>query len=213
MSLESKRYVATPEDVAVITRDVLAAQKQGSQGRRTYLCALVGTTIAEITGDKPRVRSGEIAKLSEAERLEQLAALEAVNERFYAVVVKVARDKIEGPDRGGRELNRRTTFARTSLSAVRRWIKAGHDITSLVPGRVTKRMLAVAGRKKGTSVKVLGNQATRFDTRLEATLSTFASADPEAALKQWAALKARMDRIFAKAGQRVHRLPERRIAA
>lgn len=199
MSLESRHYVATPEDVAAIARDVLTAQKQGSDGRATYMRALIATTQAEL-GLNPRLRSGEIGKVKDEERDEQLAALEAVNERFYAIVVKIAKDKIEGPDRGGRELNRRTTFARTSLSAVRRWVRAGNDITSLVAARVTKRMLAVAGRRKGPSVKVLGNQMRRYGTVLEDRLALFAAADPDAAREQWMKLKARMDRIFARRG-------------
>src|SRR5690242_1993333 len=125
MSLESKHYVATAEDVAAIAREVLNAQKQGSEGRATYLRALIATTQAEL-GQNPRQRSGEIAKVKDEARDEQLAALEKVNERFYAIVVRIAKDKIEGPDRGGRELNRRTTFARTSLSAIRRWVRAGN---------------------------------------------------------------------------------------
>lgn len=212
MSLESKHYVATPEDVAAIAREVLNAQKQGSEGRATYLRALVATTQAEL-GLNPRLRSGEIGKVKDEERDRQLAALETVHERFYAIVVRVAKDKIEGPDRGGRELNRRTTFARTSLSAIRRWVRAGNDITSLVAGRVTKRVLATPSRRKGVSVKVLGNQTRRYGDSLERTLATLAQADADAAREQWLRLKARMERIFARRGSGALRTVERRIAA
>ncbi|MGH8235388.1 MAG: hypothetical protein ACREXP_00010 [Steroidobacteraceae bacterium] len=172
---------------------------------------MIATTQAEL-GLNPRQRSGEIGKLKDDERAEQLAALETVGERFHAVVVKTAKDKIEGPDRGGRELNRRTTFARTSLSAIRRWVKAGNDITSLVAGRVTKRMLATASTRKGKSPKVLTNQTRRFGASLEATLATLAAADPDAAREQWMKLKARMERIFARKGNVTRLRAEHRVS-
>lgn len=197
MSLESKHYVATLEDVAEITRDVIDAQKKGSEGRATYLRALIATTQAEL-GQHPRQRAADIGKLTEEERLEQLKALEAVGLRFYGAVVKAAKEKITGPDRGGLELNRRTTFARTSLSAIRRWVKAGNDITSLVAARTTKASLAVVGRRKGPSPKVLSNQSRRYAARLEKTLATLASTDREAAAQQWERLKAHVERILGK---------------
>jgi hypothetical protein len=195
MSLESKHYVATAEDVAAIARDVLNAQKEGSEGRATYLRALVATTQAEL-GLSPRQRSGEIGKVKDEERDAQLAALEAVNKRFYAIVIKLAKERIEGPDRGGLQLNRRTGFARSSMATVRKWVRAGNDITTVVASRVTKRMLTVAGRRKGPSAKVLGNQTRRYSTRLESTLSSLAQADLDAAKEQWLRLKVRMEKIF-----------------
>lgn len=214
MSLESKHYVATAEDVAQITREVLNAQKTNRERRDTYLSALVATTQAELN-EHPRQRMPTASKkLDDETRVEQLAALEKVNARFYAIVVRVAKETLEGPDRGGRQLNRRTGFARSSKSAIYRWIRAGNDITGLVASRVTKRLLAVAGRKRGPSLKVLGNQTHRFGTRLEQTLLTFAASDKEAAAEQWAKLKARMERIFARrTGNGARAAAERRIAA
>lgn len=207
MSLESRHYVATLDDVAALTRDIITAQKQGSEGRATYLRALIATTQAEL-GQTPRQRTAPIGKLNDEERNHQLKVLEEVGARFYGAVVKAARAQIEGPDRGGRELNRRTTFARTSLSAIRRWVRAGNDITSLVAARTTKASLAVAGRRKGPSPKVLGNQTRRYAARLEKTLATLAAADPAAAVQHWERLKAHMDRILArrKANGKEHRL-------
>lgn len=215
-SLESKNYVATPEDVARITRDVLEAHKLRTGGVATYLSALIATTIAEL-GENPRQRTASATdKLSAEETAEQLAALDKVHTRFYAVVVKTAREKIEGPDRGGLILNRRTGFARSSMSTVRKWVRHGNDITSLVPGRTTKAMLYIKGKRNGPSVKVLGNQTRRYSSRLEKTLSTLAQTDMEAAREQWGRLKARMEHIFARGrahGVRVTRMVERRTAA
>ena len=196
MSLESKNYVATLEDVARLTRDVLTARKEAENGRATFLCAVIATTQAEL-GLNPRQRAaGSNGKLNAEEREEQLAALEAVGKRFYDVVVKTARELIDTPDKGGRMLQKRTAFARSSLSTVRKWIRHGGDITSLVAARTTKGSLYISGRKKGPSVKVLGNQTRRWSTKLEHTLAAFASADPEAAKAQWERVRAAMDRVF-----------------
>lgn len=194
-SLESKNYVATLEDVARITREVLEAHKLRTGGVATYLRALIATTQAEL-GLNPRQRAaGATGKLNAEETAEQLAALEKVGERFYGAVVKAAKEKIEGPDRGGAILHKRTGFSRSSLSTVRTWVRRGNDITSLVAARVTKAALYVKG-KRGKSVKVLGNQAQRFGTRLEETLATFAAADRDAAQAQWERLRAQLDRVF-----------------
>lgn len=193
MSLESKHYVATPDDVAQITREIIAAQKQGSEGRATYLRALIATTQAEL-GQQPRQRAASPAgKLTEEEKAAQLAALEKVHERFYVAVVKAAKALIDGPDRGGLELNKRTNFARSSASTLRRWVRAGNDITGLVASRTTKAMLAVTGRRKGPSPKVLRNQANRFGARLQRTIATWAAEDPTAAARQWEQVKAQIE--------------------
>lgn len=199
MSLE-KQQAAALERVTAIAKEVLNAQKQGSEGRANYLRELVLATQLEL-GQNPRQRSGEISKVKDEEREEQLTALETVHSRFYAIVMRIARDKIEGPDRGGLQLNRRTGFARSSMSTIRKWVRAGNDVTGLVASRIIKRMLVIPGRRKGPSVKVLGNQARRYGTSLEATLVTFAHADADAAREEWVRLKVRMERIFARAGK------------
>ena len=214
MSLESKHYVATAEDVARITREVLEAHKKRSSGVATYLSSLIATTIAEL-GEQPRQRApgSTPGKLSTEEIAEQVAALEKVDERFYAVVKKTAKDLIEVPDRGGLLLNRRTAFARSSRSMLMKWVRHGRDITRLVPGHTTKAMLYIPGKRKGPSVKVLGNRMAKHTELLEQTLSTFAQADADAAREQWMRLKVRMERIFARRTGTTVRVHERRAAA
>lgn len=196
-SLEAKKYVATLEDVARITRDVLEAHKLRTGGVATYLSSLIATTIAEL-GENPRQRAGgSTGKLSAEETAEQLAALQTVSDRFYAVVVKTAREKIDTPDKGGLILNKRTGFARSSLSTVRKWVRHGNDITSLVPGRTTKAALYIPSRRKGgPSPKVLGNRSRRFAVGLETALKALAAADRGAAVEEWERVKAHMDRIL-----------------
>lgn len=194
-SLEARHFVATPEDVAQITREVLTARTQIQSGRNTFLAAVIATTQAEL-GQHPRQRPGASGKLSQEERDKQLAALESVGKRFYEVVVKTARELIGGRDPGGRLLQKHTGFARSSLSTIRAWVRRGNDITSLVAGRTTKAMLRVPGRKRGPSVKVLSNRVQRFSRVLEADLRTFVEADRAAALEHWEHVKASLDRLF-----------------
>lgn len=196
MSLESKNYVATLEDVARITRDVLEAHKLRTGGVATYLKALIATTQSEL-GENPRQRAPiSNGKLSAEETAEQLAVLETVGARFYGAVVKAAKEKIEGPDRGGLILNRRTGFARSSMTSIRRWVKAGNDITSLVAARTTKAALHVPGRRKGPSVKVLGNRTRRLSAKLVDTLKALAEADKDVAAVFAEPVRAALDRIL-----------------
>lgn len=204
MSLETRHYVATLEDVAEITRTVFAAQSQNSEGRATFLRSIVATTQAELNATPRKRAPASPVKLSAEETAEQLAALESVGARFLKIVTKTARELITGADPGGLILNKRTNFARSSLSVIRKWVRAGHDITSLVASRVTKAALYVRGRRKGPSVKVLGNQTKRFGTRLERTLAVFAATDREAATAQWERLRAQLDAVFRAGGARRH---------
>lgn len=171
MSLESKHYLASPTDVEAITRSVLEAQTKNSGGRATYLMALIATTQQEL-GTVPRqrqvsalVRSRPGSKLSSQIREIHLAALEAVDEIFYAAVMKAARE-ILGANIDAIELNRRTNFARSTVSTVRRWIRVGNDITTLVASKTTKSSLAVAAkREKQTSPRVLTNRVKKYSNR------------------------------------------------
>lgn len=141
-TLEARDFVATPADIEDITRRRLSASIQASQSQDTYLKALTATTIVEL-GEKPRARvAGKTDALSPDEIRAHLVALENVHQRFYAIVLKAI---LDGPAELGLKrktmAHRRATFARTSKSLLRSWIKAGHDVRGLVSSRVTKLML------------------------------------------------------------------------
>lgn len=141
-TLESRDFVATSADIEDITRRRLSASIQASQSQDTYLKALTATTIVEL-GEKPRTRNTAKADaLSPDEIRAHLVALENVHQRFYAIVLKAI---LEGPEELGRKrktmAHRKATFARTSKTLLRAWIKAGHDIRALAAARVTKPML------------------------------------------------------------------------
>lgn len=135
MSLESKHYIATPADIATLTRAYSEAIDASSNVRGHYFRALIATTQAEL-GSKPRQRSAEASPTLEAEGIRtQLAAVDAVHERFYAVVL----DTVNG---NADERNRRSNFARSAVSTVRAYVRAGFDITLVAAARATKAALA-----------------------------------------------------------------------
>jgi hypothetical protein len=181
MSLESKHYLASPTDVEAITRSVLEAQTKNSGGRATYLMALIATTQHAL-GIAPRQRQApNSGKISRELREKHLAALDAQNEIFYAAVMKAARE-ILGANIDPIELNRRTNFARSAVSTVRRWIRIGNDITTLVAAKTTKSSLAVAARReKQTSPKVLTNRVRKYGDRFLLTVVKLGESDAKIA--------------------------------
>ncbi len=141
MSTEPKTYVYTPADVASLTKSLLTAQGNLAQGRQTYLRALIGTTQREL-GAPQRKNAMPAKPLKPDQIAEHLGALERVHERFYAAVAAAAAEGLKGPD-AAIHLNRRTNFARTAMSAIRNYVRAGKDLTYLVTARVTKDGLRV----------------------------------------------------------------------
>lgn len=142
-SLEARDFIATNADIEDITRRRLSAFIQASQSQDTYLKALTATTIVEL-GEKPRARiAGKPDELTPDEIKAHLVALENVHQRFYAIVLKAILESpvvVLGPNRKS-AAQRKATFARTSKSMLRSWIRAGHDVRGLVAARVTKPML------------------------------------------------------------------------
>lgn len=138
-----KTYIATPAEVKRLTLDILKAAQEAAEGPRTYLRLVVGTTIHELGAKALKRVGGRHPKLTPEESQRQLAALDAVNERFYAAVVEAAEQGLPpGRDRA-KLLNRRTNFARSAVSTVRSYIRAGHDLRRIVVERCTKRSLQV----------------------------------------------------------------------
>lgn len=155
------KFIATAADVRKLVADIWSATDRATEGRGTYLKLLVGTTQAELHSATPKhAPRGRLPKLS-AETIQlQLVALNTVHERFYAAVLEAAQESLPAGGRRGRfnrderaeELNRRTNFARSSMSRLRAYIRAGNDVTLLVPENVTQQSIAVEGRVRPPSV-------------------------------------------------------------
>lgn len=181
MNLVSKGFIATATDISNLTHSLLNADRTAVEGRTTYLKALVATTINEL-GVKARKHAGKAPKLNAESISVQVGALAAVHERFYAAVLEVASKGI-GNGRGQKkELNRRTNFARTSLSAVRAYVRAGHDLTYVIVAKVTKSSLAVDRPRRALSAGQLSRQLDARSKGLIATILAIGREDPVAAL-------------------------------
>ena len=197
MSLESKNYVATPADIAALAQAYARALEASGSVRGHYLRALVATTQAEL-GAKPRQRaSGEDKpSLDEAGIKLQLQSLETVHERFYAVVL----DNVDG---NAEERNRRSGFARSAVSTVRAYIRAGHDITLLAAARVTKVQLAQAApprRARVVSVPVLQRRADKALTLVYKIGEQLGKADKAMAVEVLESAMSKLGAMLSKLG-------------
>lgn len=184
-TLESRGFVASDSDITAIATTVLSAAAADETGRSNYLKTLIATTQKALGGE-PRQRTGKATKLDDAATLEQLKALQEVHERFYAIVLKAAGDVVpSGTKDRGTQINRKSNFARTALSAVRGWVRAGNDITALAAKGATKASLAVEpATPRVPSPGALKTRAEGESKRLVATLMALADADRKAAVEE-----------------------------
>jgi len=177
-----RNYIATPDDIAALSRQLMGAQEAAEQSRQTYLRSVAGTTIAEL-GMKPRAYAVSKAPRLKPEEIDrQLTALETVHDRFYGVILKVVSEKLPAGKEKAQELNRRTNFARTSLRAIRNFIKAGNDITKVVVAKITKRSLAVEHAVRPVSPGRLKRRAETQSKALVATLLALSETDKPSAI-------------------------------
>ena len=114
----SNKFAASDTDVKNLAQQVVAGRTADS----TYLKVLVVATQAV------KVKRGQT----------QLGHFELIAERLYSLVTEA----VGGSDVPKGEVNRRATFARTSASSLRQWIRAGGDVKTIDPFVVTKRSLA-----------------------------------------------------------------------
>lgn len=185
-TLESRGYVATDDDITAIARTVLTAHDEAATGRASYLRTLIATTQSEM-GVKPRMRaSAKPTKLEQSQIDAQLASLEEVHKRFYELVFEAAEAAIpSGTKDRGIEVNRRTNFARTAMSIVRRFVRAGNDLTVVVPARATRDSLRVADTTIRTvPTSSLKRKAEAQSKALMATVIGLADADRKVALEE-----------------------------
>lgn len=172
MDIRSHNYVATPGEISKLASAIFASDQTSSTGRVTYLKALVATTQEALPKGK-------------AERAVALAALEEVNERFYELVLKAAQATLP-PRVADRALllNQRTNFARSSVTTVRAYIRAGNDLARLNPRFVTKRSLAVPVRTTPATPKRMKARVERMSKALVAQVLLLAEADKPTAVAE-----------------------------
>lgn len=183
-TLEARSYLATDADIASLTGEILSAQLMMDSGPRRYLRCVVAVTIDDL-GAKQRVNSAKVKKIDEAEQTRQLGALEKTLGRFYPIIVKAASENLP-PGKEGRalELNRRTNWARTAASAVRGWIKAGHDLTTVAASRASKATLGVTPKPRAPSPNRLRTRVERDSKAVVAGVMELATSDKAAAISE-----------------------------
>jgi hypothetical protein len=163
MSIETNQYVATAADVEKLAHTILEAEIASTGARGTFLKAVVGTTQAEL-GSQPRMRNTKADRLNDETTAEHLKAFEAVSKRFTEAVNKAAQAMEPKPDVD--MMRSRTAFARSALSTVRGFIRAGNDIRALAAHKVTKAMLSTPKAKRKFTVDALKRRAVSMADQL-----------------------------------------------
>lgn len=166
--------VVTDVEVTTITQTILTATNEAGTGRISYLRALLGATQEALNKKK-----GQDAPV-------QLAALNTVHERFYAIVLEAAQPFVPRTQKDRSiELHRRVNFARTTLSSLRGHVRAGADLCALNAPKVTKSMLAVrSGPRRPATAARLKSRAENQSKGLVATLIGLADTDKTAAVEE-----------------------------
>lgn len=141
--IEKANYVASEQQVEALAAAHWNVSVQLEASNSTYLRVVLVGTQAELgrkRGRAPNVQA-------------QVAVLEKVHERFYAAVLRgvttpdIAKEDGLEPTEASRralERNRRSTFARSSKTALFNFAKAGGDLRGLVAAEVTKASLRAA---------------------------------------------------------------------
>jgi hypothetical protein len=175
-----KGYLATDTQVATLARDYVTNANGAEQARGTYLRILVAHSLRELSkSSSKRVTTAEA-----------LGAVETAHAHLYAVVVEATLTPDVAPDpeasdeerkRRTQERNRRTTFARTSKSALVGFIKAGGRLVTLTPEDVTRDALTHFARAAREGPATLPDKVRATADRLGTLLKQLAEEDPEAA--------------------------------
>lgn len=143
----------------------------------------------------------------------QLAALKKAHEHFYPHVLK----GVGGTSLDPKERERRGTFARTSLSTLRSFVRSGGDVRSLDLSTLTKSALRKLTLTEAEPADRAERALSRSNTALVRAVRRLARRDPararEAITAAIAALREVMPSKSAKPEQRITRTPSPARAA
>lgn len=187
-------YLATDAQVASLARDYVQSATGAENARGTFLRILVAHSLREFSRSQMKRHT----------QAEQLACVETAHAHLYQVVLEAvttpeiqADAEVDVDERRRRTLerNRRTTFARTSKSALAGYVKAGGKLASLDPSTVTRDTLTqfVRSAREGPA-----SAPERFDaakTRLEKALRDLLEQDPVAAREAFDTLQHELQAI------------------
>lgn len=178
--MAQRAYLATDAQVAILAKQYVTSADGAEQARGTYLKYLVAHALRELQKSPHKRHTAA----------ESLGAVETVHAHLYGVVVEatitpdIAPDPEATPEERNRrtqERNRRTTFARTSKSALVAFIKAGGRLLTLTPESVTRDALTRFARAAREGPAALPDRVRTTVERLEALVKQLAAEDPAAA--------------------------------
>lgn len=177
---QSKGYLATDAQVAALAKDYVTNADGAERARGTYLRILTAHSLRELQKSPHKRHS----------TAEALGAVEAAHAHLYAVVMEATTTPDVAPDpdasdverkRRTQERNRRTTFARTSKSALVGFIKAGGRLVTLTPEEVNRDTLTRFARAAREGPAALPDRVKSTVERLETLLRQLAAEDADAA--------------------------------
>lgn len=189
--IQNAKFLASDTDIEAMARDRQSATHSEAVITGTYLRVLAAHLAHEAPGVKRR-------RLTDADVTQHLAALRSINNRCYAAVSRAVitsdvadSTKLPRADRAIRaqERNRRTNYARTAVSALRRYVEAGGDVRNLDVPTITKGHLrARAARMKPAAPAVTATRLERHARNLAEKLTADVRALGKLDLQQAAAL-------------------------
>ena len=206
--------MTTDNEIRNITSQYIEAVTGGETVKQTYLRALVSDTIREL-GSEPRANNAQQRKpLKPEEQERQLAAVAAVQARHAPLIDEVVDKSLEDVPAKERpkERNRRTNFARTAVYAVRRYIKAGKDLTALAPGRATKVSMEVTLAPRPATPRRLKGRVERLSKNFMAAVLELSEADQQAAVSELDTLIGQLANQLAALGVPAVRDPKKAVA-
>lgn len=136
--------IATDDaSVTALVRDVLTKERDGKEGRTSYLRLLVAA-IQVALGASPRLVTAR-GRTRKVDMPEALAAFAEVNARFYEIVLAELPRNLDPLTR-----NAQSGFARSAASTLRSAIHAGLNPLDLVVTTVTKDALRTFASEHAT---------------------------------------------------------------
>lgn len=180
-TIERANYAATDTQVETLAHAVALGRRCES----TYLRVLVAHCQAEIGGGRRKIAADA-----------QEAIIDKVHTRLYAHVQKgVVANGMGSDEMPQAEINRRSTFARSSTSELRGYVQRGGDLRALKVGELTRQFLRKYGRKIPTGTRAERALANGAETVRKA-LERIAKNDPDSARAKLDALIADLQAIL-----------------
>jgi hypothetical protein len=216
--IERKNYLATPAEVETLASERATASHGTATADSAYFRILLAATQNEIAGNLTlRPKRGAAPVLAPEDTAAHLKVFEALNKTYYAAVLKGSEHALpdsagEGTDgRNAKALarNRRTNYARTAASAIRGYIRNGHDIRRLAVPQATKAALRSATPDRAAAPEVTLERAS---ARLFAKIEELGAKDESVARAILQRLMQRGAPLLSKLGVRSTTKPETAIA-